>query len=557
MDAFSKICILDGYVDEPSLLGVPPYISPYPRYILGAIDDALGKTEHEVFYTTIDRFRADFSVKERVFRSTFLILIAGCLVPGKYLSGSPISMREIGEIAREASRRGSEVLLTGGVARYRLTGQPFSGFVLSSGAGDPDAGIFDLITRGQISQRKHLPQERAKWSVLGASVVKQHPNFPQRLIAEVETYRGCVRFKSGGCVFCMEPAQGEPDFRSPKEVVAEVSALYKLGVDKFRIGGQSCIFSYGTKELGVSETPRPNPEAVEELFSGLRSACPNISVLHVDNANPAVIAEHPKESLAVAKSLVKHCTSGNVVAFGLESADLEVYKKANLNATPEQTLKATRLLNLVGSAQGQNGMPALLPGINFLFGLPGESKATYDMDREFLEGLLKEKLLTRRINIRQVAKLADGEPFVRVDRREFMRFKTWAREHFDQVQLKRMLPTGTILKDIYIEMHEGSLSFGRQIGSYPLLVGFQCPLPQERFDGWVVEYGARSITCLRYPLPVNKASLRELNSVPGIGNKRAASLVRYRPFKDWDDLASRVELDKAVFDYRKIFDFSR
>ena len=557
MDAFSRICILDGYVDEPSLLGVPPYISPYPRYIFGAIDDAIGTKEHEVFYTTIDRFRTDPCVKDRVFKASFLIIIAGCLVPGKYLSGAPISPKEIGEIAREASRRGLEVLLTGGFAKYRLSGQPFSGFVLSNGAGDPDAGIFDLITRGGMSQRKHSSQERAKWSVLGASIVKQHPNFPQRLIAEIETYRGCVRFRGGGCVFCMEPSHGEPEFRSPHEVMAEVFAMYELGVDKFRIGGQSCIFSYGTTELGMSETPKPNPEAVEQLFGGIRSTCPNISVLHVDNANPAVIAEHPMESLAVAKSLVKHCTSGNVVAFGLESADPEVYKKANLNATPEQTLKATRLLNEVGASGGQNGMPALLPGINFLFGLPGESKATYDMDREFLEGMLEEKLLTRRINIRQVAKLTDGEPFVRVDRRDFMGFKTWTREHFDRVQLKRMLPTGTILKDIYVEMHEGSLSFGRQIGSYPLLVGFQCPLPQERFDGWVVEYGARSITCLRYPLPVNKASLRELNSVPGIGNKRAASLVRYRPYKDWEALRAKVELDEAVFDYRKLFEFSR
>ena len=32
-----KIALLDGYVDEPTCLGVPPYISPYPRYIAGSI----------------------------------------------------------------------------------------------------------------------------------------------------------------------------------------------------------------------------------------------------------------------------------------------------------------------------------------------------------------------------------------------------------------------------------------------------------------------------------------------------------------------------------------
>ena len=30
-------CILDGYVDEPACLGVPPYISPYIRTVAGAL----------------------------------------------------------------------------------------------------------------------------------------------------------------------------------------------------------------------------------------------------------------------------------------------------------------------------------------------------------------------------------------------------------------------------------------------------------------------------------------------------------------------------------------
>ena len=29
--------ILDGYVDEPACLGVPPYISPYIRTVAGAL----------------------------------------------------------------------------------------------------------------------------------------------------------------------------------------------------------------------------------------------------------------------------------------------------------------------------------------------------------------------------------------------------------------------------------------------------------------------------------------------------------------------------------------
>jgi len=32
--------ILDFFVDEPACFGVPPFISPYPRYIYGALIQA-------------------------------------------------------------------------------------------------------------------------------------------------------------------------------------------------------------------------------------------------------------------------------------------------------------------------------------------------------------------------------------------------------------------------------------------------------------------------------------------------------------------------------------
>ena len=35
-----RFLILDCYVDEPACLGVPPFVSPYPRYIYGALIDA-------------------------------------------------------------------------------------------------------------------------------------------------------------------------------------------------------------------------------------------------------------------------------------------------------------------------------------------------------------------------------------------------------------------------------------------------------------------------------------------------------------------------------------
>src|SRR5213076_3551996 len=81
-----KVVVLDGYVDEPSNFGVPPYISPYPRYAAGAIRDA----GHEWEYVTIDRARAGHPL-----RGNLLVVISGPIVPGKYLRSLPISEKEI------------------------------------------------------------------------------------------------------------------------------------------------------------------------------------------------------------------------------------------------------------------------------------------------------------------------------------------------------------------------------------------------------------------------------------------------------------------------------
>ena len=50
------VTILDGYIDEPACLGVPPYLSPYPRYIAGALLDF--DPSLPLNYLTIDRIRS-------------------------------------------------------------------------------------------------------------------------------------------------------------------------------------------------------------------------------------------------------------------------------------------------------------------------------------------------------------------------------------------------------------------------------------------------------------------------------------------------------------------
>jgi len=567
------IAILDGYTDEPAALGVPPYLAPLPRYVAGA---AWHAGVEGVLYSTIERVRAS----SRSNRGTgdrggrrdrkdhkghmdhkdrrddrpplalpdadaydLLVLIGGAVVPGKYLGGRPASARELAEIA--SSFPGPTVLV-GPVARWGWT----SGGQLSDVHAkafdhvarlDGDAFIHDLISTGEIPEdRRRTHAEWTEWAVEGADMVNGIPGRPHPLIVEIETYRGCVRYPLG-CSFCTTVKDAEPVFREPSEIAREVRALDANGVVSYRLGGQSCIYSYKARGIGDDQVPVPDPHAIGALLEGVREAAPSLEVLHVDNANPAVMAEHPEQAEVVTRLLVDHCTGGNVVALGLESADPAVKAANNLNATPEQCLEAIRIINLLGGHTADTGLPALLPGVNFLAGLPGETASTFAHNMAFLDTVMEEGLLLRRINIRQVSPVR-GDLEVKHHPQEFRRFKLWVRGEVDLPILERMLPFGAPMKDIWTEVHDGNTTFGRQIGSYPLLVGIPTQLDLGTFlDVRVVGHGARSVTAVPDPLPINECPLAMLGSIPGVGRKRAARIVRGRPYESADALQAVLD----------------
>ncbi len=256
------------------------------------------------------------------------------------------------------------------------------------------------------------------------------------------------------------------------------------------------------------------------------------------------MASHPKNAEEITKLLLKYCTSGNVVALGMESADPEVIKRNNLNATPREVMAAVEMLNRYGRERGPNGMPYLLPGLNFLGGLRGETKHTYEHNISFLISLRKKGLWLRRINIRQVLPVRDH--FKVQNMAAFKRFKSFVRQEIEQPLLKEMFPMGTVLRDVYLELQKGNTTYGRQIGSYPLLIGIPYPLPTNTFiDVSVVDYGYRSLTGVQYPLDVNKACLRALTSLPQIGAKRAVRIIRHRPFTSKEEVIEALDCKDA------------
>lgn len=542
-----RVLIIDGYVDEPSCLGVPPYMAPYPRYIAGALIEK-GIKQEEIFYLTIDQLR----LNKMPLKFELIIIVAGTTVPGKYLRAAPITLKEIRELSH---LEGTKII--GGPIRLGFgeeggsSAEEFAVHGITLAKHDIEAFVYDMDLKDPESteHRMRTTQEIAGWGEKGAFIIKQHPDYPF-VICELETYRGCPRHSH--CSFCTEPFYGKPDFREIEDVINEVASLYAHGARYFRIGRQPDLFMYQASK-GI-----PNPHAIEELYKGIRNAAPELKVLHMDNANPATLARFQEESREIAKTIVKYHTSGDVAALGMESADIEVIKANDLKASPDEVFEAIKLLNEVGSARGESGLPELLPGINFVHGLKGETKKTFELNFEFLKKVLNSSLMLRRVNIRQVmtftgTPMFGHEELVKAHKELFLRYKEKIRNEIDLPMLRRLVPQGTILKDVRAEVYD-KITFGRQLASYPLLVGMPMKLELGKFfDVLVVDYGHRSITGIPVPVEINKAPLKIIEMLVG-SKKQAAEIIRGRPFKNKEDIANRTSIRKEMLDYIKIGD---
>ncbi|WP_457550136.1 helix-hairpin-helix domain-containing protein [Archaeoglobus sp.] len=521
-----KVAILDGYVDEPSCLGVPPYVAPYPRYVYGMLRH-FGVNPR---YFTIDQIRGKELDLEKF---DLVIIVAGIAVPGKYIGGNPLSLKDL----KNLSSLKVEKVLVGPITLeiddkdrryleefYEIVDYPF------------ERKLLKLLSK-KLKEDVKIVKGRDfinRFAVLGAEVVKQHPDFPY-VICEIETYKGCYWRK---CSFCIERFH-KLEMRNPEDVIAEIKALYDNGVRYFRLGNQTDFFTYMADFR--YEIPKPNPEFMKGFHRAIWENCPRIKTLHLDNVNPKTIAVHPEESREIIKTIVTYQTPGNIGAMGLESADERVVRENNLCATPEEVKFAIRLVNEYRSV-GYNGLPCFLPGINFVIGLKGETKRTFEKNYEFLKDLLEEDLWVRRINIRQV-KIFKGTPMEKVGYRNVVKhkkyfkvFKERVRREIDREMLRRVVPIGRKLTDLRCELRKGRITFARQIATYPILVGIVGEYERNTIlDARVIDYGRRSITAVPILNP-NTAKLFQLEAVPGIGKTLSGKIVANRPYGSLDDL---------------------
>ena len=119
-----------------------------------------------------------------------------------------------------------------------------------------------------------------------------------------------------------------------------------------------------------------------------------------------------------------------------------------------------------------------------------------------------------------------------VDEHLFRPFKEDVRRTFDLPMLRKVFPIGTVLKNVIIE-ESGETSFGRQMGSYPILAGipFRIPL-RSVIDLVIVDHSMRSVTALPWPVPINDIPAKVVKWIPGLTKSAVARILAKRPFSD-------------------------
>ncbi|MFJ9795449.1 radical SAM protein [Streptomyces sp. NPDC101145] len=469
------VVILDCFTVEPSGLGVPPYLSTYVRNAWSALRRA--RPEADVRYVTIDDVRwclaggkpsvgpplsdrLTYSVTVnrddavRLLRDAeIVVVIAGDAVPSVHLHAVNGSFEEIARAL--ACTRGRRYLLG-----------PLSAYALASPA--EYAGLFDAVhthtvTSGDLLLGSRRPADYEQMRRERESFVGLVEQMPWRPIAELELYRGCTRRMF--CDFCNEPAKSPlVAFREVDDVVDEAAQLYAAGVRNFRLGQQTCFFSYRNRD----------EDAIRALLGGIRERCPELEVLHIDNADPLAVAA--PVGLRIAKLVADFCTEGNCAPMGIESFDPAVIERNTLTCTPEILMRAVEHVNTAGADRGPGGLPRLLPGLNLIYGLPGETHHTHVANLYGLARILDAGLLCHRTNVR-LARAFPGTPLAALRELEPLpsaeHFASWKADidfTWDQPMKERVYPTGLRVPGLhsYFVSEEGT--YWRRLGSYSIQV---------------------------------------------------------------------------------------
>lgn len=462
--------ILDCYTDEPSGYGVPPYLGVHQRYVSAALDYL--RRKH--FYITIDDLKYAKNKKKRVPPGTtdistlnltlnaekalsllrnaeIIYIIMGCFVDYEYLSALPPRASELYELLKEfKSQKKILFYVLGG--RKEIPQEFFK---------SPLYSIIDKVVTGHSYNfllRKEVDSFSPNYDLLAKITKRKIPILEQiktPRIMEIETMTGCDWAK---CSFCIERVRCLPiSYREVKDIVEEIVSLYKQGARYFRLGRNPNFYYYMRQDVSK----------IEELFYKIRTFCPDLKVLHIDNVSPHSVVT--PQGRKITEMIVKYCTSGNVAPFGVESFDPLVRKINTLNGTIDQIMKAIEILNEYGKEKGENGQPKFLPGINLIYGLPGQRPKTLEYNLYYLEQIL-QKFETQRLFFRKLCPPFGVSMREFISKKESEEYENWKEKIYNKFaipMLKKIFPVGTILKNVRVEVWQNGDSTLRQLGTCP------------------------------------------------------------------------------------------
>jgi len=133
--------------------------------------------------------------------------------------------------------------------------------------------------------------------------------------------------------------------------------------------------------------------------------------------------------------------------------------------------------------------------------LLGERKTTHQTNMEALQKIFDSGLMLRRINLRQVVVMPGtyleehgGNKFLRKNKKYYWKWRNEIRQKIDLPMLQRVVPVGTILKEVYTEIYDGKTTFCRQMGTYPLIIGVKGRIPlNKKIKVKIVSHMLRSL----------------------------------------------------------------
>jgi radical SAM superfamily enzyme with C-terminal helix-hairpin-helix motif len=88
-----------------------------------------------------------------------------------------------------------------------------------------------------------------------------------------------------------------------------------------------------------------------------------------------------------------------------------------------------------------------------------------------------------------------GNKFIKKNKRFYWKWRNEIRQNVDYAMLKNLVPEGAVIKKVRMEIYDGNTTFGRQIGTYPLIVGVKERLELNKFyDIEITGHMLRSVT---------------------------------------------------------------